>query len=83
MKIKNRIKNNIPIEISGNFFIEILNAKEIMLTGRFEITELESSVLKIKCREHIISFSGEKIKISCYSTDGLRITGIIKNIEFF
>lgn len=77
-----KIGSSLPFDFSGNFYIEILNKKEIVLTGFFEIIELDKSVLKTNCGEHVIIFYGNDIELSCYSSDGFKIKGDIKKIEF-
>ena len=68
--MKNKKKKDLflPFEISGNYFIEII--------------ELDKTVLKINCGEKNIVFSGNDIEIAEYSFDGFKIKGDIKNIEF-
>lgn len=82
--MKNKKKKDLflPFEISGNYFIEIINNREVVLTGFFEIIELDKTVLKINCAEKNIVFSGNDIEIAEYSFDGFKIKGDIKNIEF-
>jgi hypothetical protein len=82
--MKNKKKKDLflPFEISGNYFIEIINNREVVLTGSFEIIELDKTVLKINCGEKNIVFSGNDIEIAEYSFDGFKIKGDIKNIEF-
>ena len=82
--MKNKKKKDLflPFEISGNYFIEIINNREVVLTGSFEIIELDKTVLKINCGEKNIIFSGNDIEIAEYSFDGFKIKGDIKNIEF-
>ena len=82
--MKNKKKKDLflPFEISGNYFIEIINNREVVLTGSFEIIELDKMVLKINCGEKNIVFLGNDIEIAEYSFDGFKIKGDIKNIEF-
>ena len=82
--MKNKKKKDLflPFEISGNYFIEIINNREVVLTGSFEIIEHDKTVLKINCGEKNIVFSGNDIEIAEYSFDGFKIKGDIKNIEF-
>ena len=82
--MKNKKKKDLflPFEISGNYFIEIINNREVVLTGSFEIIELDKTVLKINCGEKNIVFLGNDIEIAEYSFDGFKIKGDIKNIEF-
>ena len=82
--MKNKKKKDLflPFEISGNYFIEIINNRVVVLTGSFEIIELDKMVLKINCGEKNIVFLGNDIEIAEYSFDGFKIKGDIKNIEF-
>ena len=58
-KIAESFKNFYPL--ATDFYIEIFDKKEIVLTGNVEVTELDDSVLKIKCNEHGLIFSGKNI----------------------
>ena len=69
--------------LATNFYIEIFDRKEIVLTGDVEITELDDSVLKVKSNEHGAAFFGKSIKILCYTSEGIRIKGEFGKIEFF
>ena len=80
-KLAESFKNFYPL--ATDFYIEIFDRKEIVLTGNIEVTELDDSVLKIKCNEHGLIFSGKNIKILCYSADGIRLNGNFEKIEFF
>ena len=85
--MKKTIKQNsmafdIPYGIGKGYYLEIFDGKEAVLTGDFEITELEETVLKIKCDEHSISFYGSGLEIINYSANGIRIGGVIKSLDF-
>ena len=69
--------------LATNFYIEIFDRKEIVLTGDIEITELDDSVLKLKCGEHGVNFFGKNFKIRCYTSEGIRLCGTFEKIEFF
>ena len=84
--MKNKIKKivestEIPFGVGG-FYIEIFSENEIVLTGNIEVTDLDKSVIKIKCRNKNIRFGGENLQLSCYTADGLKISGKIDKIEF-
>ncbi len=64
-----------------SYYIEIIGKKEIILTGCYEIIELESTMLKIKCNEHVIIFRGNNIELLSYDTESLNIAGDINRIE--
>ena len=80
-KISETLKSVYPL--ATDFYIEIFDRKEIMLTGDIEITELDDSVLKIKCSEHGLKFYGKNFKIMCYTSEGIRLCGNFEKIEFF
>ena len=80
-KFAESFKNFYPL--ATDFYIEIFDRKEIVLTGNVEVTELDDTVLKIQCNEHGLIFSGNNIKILCYNTDGIRLNGKFEKIEFF
>lgn len=85
MKNKINAKNipfDIPFGIAGGYYMEFFGGKEAVLTGDFEIIEFEETVLRIKCNERRICFYGNDIKIINYSSDGIRIGGIIKSVDF-
>ena len=71
---------DLPLDFIGDSYIEIFGNHEAVLTGRGEITELEDSVLKIKCGEHGVCFLGDGLKVINYSLDGIRISGDIKSV---
>ncbi len=73
---------DIPIGITDDYYMEIYSDREIVLTGFGEIETLEDSVLKIKFGAQKIVFSGSKINISNYTSDGIKISGYINKIEF-
>lgn len=83
--MKNKRKTqifDIPNWFIGGFYLELFSGSEAVLTGDCEITELSDTVLKIKCNEHIISIYGNELKIIDFSSSGIRINGIIKEIMF-
>ncbi len=80
-KIKEKLQQIYPL--ANNFYIEIFDKNEALLTGEIEITELEKNMLKIKTDEHGITFRGIDIEILSYTADGLRIKGDFNKIEFF
>lgn len=80
-KISESLKSTLPI--ATDFYIEIFDRKEIVLTGDVEVTELEKTVLKIKSNEHGAAFFGEDIKVISYNADGIRINGKFEKIEFY
>ena len=80
-KISETLKSVYPL--ATDFYIEIFDRKEIVLTGDIEITELNDSVLKLKCGEHGVGFYGKNFKILCYTSEGIRLEGIFDKIEFF
>lgn len=83
MEIKRKTRIfDLPDGFIGGFYIELFSDSEAVLTGDFEIAELSDSVLKIKCKEHLISICGNKLKIVDYSSTGIRIDGIIEEIMF-
>ena len=79
-KIIEALKSAYPLQT--DFYIEIFDKKEVVLTGDAEIFELGDSVLKLKIDEHRICFSGKNLKISCYTSDGIKINGDFERIEF-
>ncbi len=80
-KIREKISAALPL--ATNFYIEIFDKKEVVLTGDVEVTELEDSVLKIKSNEHEVAFYGKKLLVSCYDSDGLKINGELEKVEFY
>lgn len=78
----NRIKNKILPDINKGFYTEIFSGGDVMLTGNFDIEDLEDTVLKLKNNEHRICFYGKGIRIISYTTDGIRLEGNIEKIEF-
>lgn len=79
-RVRDKINSVLPL--ATDFYIEIFDKKEVVLTGDVEVTELENSVLKIKSNEHGISFYGKNLLISCYDSGGLKINGELEKIEF-
>ena len=79
-KLAESFKNFYPL--ATDFYIEIFDKKEIVLTGNVEVTELDDSVLKIKYGEHGLILMGNNIKIICYNSDGIRLNGNFEKIEF-
>lgn len=75
-------KINMPIISVNEPFIEIYGNRELVISGKTEISELEETVLKIKCDEHRISILGENIKISNCDYNGLSLKGNFSKIEF-
>ena len=83
MKIKKVLeKTELPFGIIGNYYIEIFSDNEIVITGKTEVLKLDNTVLKLKVGPQIMEFCGDKINISCFTIDGLKITGNISRIEF-
>lgn len=80
-KISETLKSIYPL--ATDYYIEIFDHKDIVLTGDIEITELDDSVLKLKCGERGVSFFGKKLKIMCYTSEGIRLCGTFEKIEFF
>lgn len=79
-KLIESIKTICPL--ATDFYIEIFDKKEAVLTGDFEVKELGNSVLKLKNSEHELIFTGKNLKISNYTADGIRINGDFEKIEF-
>ncbi len=71
-----------PAEINNGFYIEMYSDREIVLTGKVDIEELDESVLKLEYLEHQIEVYGEKLRIETYTADGIRISGKINKVEF-
>lgn len=82
MKKRKKIFKENPLEIKKGYYVEILSGIEMMLTGCFDITELEETVLRIKNDEHRINIFGKSIEIISYTVDGIRISGVFEKIEF-
>ncbi len=80
-KLVESLKSIYPL--STDYYIEVFDRKEIVLTGDVEVTELGDSVLKLKSGEHGVVLKGKKLKISCYTADGIRINGDFEKIEFY
>ncbi|MBQ7873666.1 MAG: YabP/YqfC family sporulation protein [Oscillospiraceae bacterium] len=72
----------IPMGVISDYYMEIYSGNEIVLNGDAAVTELEDSVLKVKCGEHRIIFSGTGLKIEYYTSGGIKITGDFSGIEF-
>ena len=62
--------------------MEIYSDKEVVFTGKCEITDLDDNMLKIKCNEHHILYEGNDIRIKDYTENGVRILGEISLIRF-
>lgn len=62
--------------------MEFYSDCEAVLTGDAEIEELSDTVLKIKCDEHLVLFSGNNLEINNFSKNGIRIDGRIDSMEF-
>lgn len=73
---------DIPEGILQDFTMEIYSDKEIIFTGKCEITELSDSVLKIKSDEHRIFCEGNDLQIKDYTENGVRIVGEITGTRF-
>lgn len=80
-KIIETLKSAFPLQT--DFYIEIFDKKEAVLTGNVEVLEFEDSVLKLKTNEHELVFVGKNIVPSCYSADGIKINGDFERIEFY
>lgn len=75
-------KGVIPIDFKDGYYAEIFSDGNIVLTGNFDIEELEETVLKLKNNEHRICLYGKNISIISYTSDGVRLSGIFDKIEF-
>ena len=75
-------KAEIPPGLINGYSIEIYSGKEAVLSGKIEILNMSETMLKLKINEHTVCFSGKNIKISCYTNDGIKISGIFDNISF-
>lgn len=73
---------DLPEGMLQNYTIEIYSGKEMVLSGDFEITEWESTVLKLINHEHRIEIEGKDLMICDYEETGVRIRGIIDDIRF-
>lgn len=79
---KLRKSMELPVGVISGFYIEIYSGKEIVLNGDAAVTEIDDSVLKVKCGEHHIAFRGKKIEIENYTSAGIKITGDFSAVEF-
>lgn len=72
----------IPMGIISDYYMEIYSGNEVVLNGDAAVTELGDTVLKVKCGEHHITFSGTGLKIEYYTNGGMKISGDFSSIEF-
>lgn len=83
MRINNILKKaEIPPGLLLGYNIEIYSGKEMVLSGNVEIMDLSDTIIKLKINDKIISFIGKNLKISCYTTDGIKINGSFEQIVF-
>ncbi len=71
----------IPSGLLSGFTLEIYSASEAVLTGKVEVLDLESTILKLKCNEHDIIFKGNDINIAYYTNEGIKVDGKITSVE--
>lgn len=71
----------VPSGIVSGFVLEIYSGKEAVLTGDAEVLELSDSKIKLKCGKNELTFAGDKINISYYTNDGIKIDGKITSLE--
>jgi len=71
----------IPRGIAGGYFIEIRAGKEAVLSGKCDVLTFDDSVLKVKCDEHMITFSGNGLSIDLYTADEISVSGNICMVE--
>ena len=83
----------IPRGIAGGYFMEIRAGKEAgehhedddekdaVLSGKCDVLTFDDSVLKVKCDEHMITFSGNGLSIDLYTADEISVSGNICMVE--
>lgn len=72
--IKEDLFEKAQIEISGN--------NEIVIQGTKGIIEYQPELIRINLRENELDIHGEKLTISCLTSDSLTVSGIITKLEW-
>lgn len=83
------MKNKIPkiikafdFPLQKGFYVEMFSEQDITITGNITVEQLENEIICLKCGEKLISIFGKKLVIISYSADSIRISGLIKKLEF-
>ncbi len=73
---------DVPVGIFGPFVLDMTSNLEAVLTGRAEILELGQERIVLLCGKMKVGFHGRELDISCYTDEGLKVSGKISSVEF-
>ncbi len=73
---------DVPVGIFGPFVLDMTSNLEAVLTGRAEILELGRERIVLLCGKMKVGFHGSGLDISCYTEEGLKVSGKISRVEF-